>query len=100
MDRVQHELLALGIVKTRFSLAQRESLGAALIPAHGGRGLTHSAQTEWRRLPDDLDETAMTWLFVVGQMPSCSKQRDLSERERQGCESLYQTLLAEIPRLR
>lgn len=99
MRRAQREAFALAVVKTRLSPAQREALGAVLLPAPGGRGLTHLAHVEWGRPPADLDEQEMTWLFVVGQRPSCSRQQAVSEPERQACASLYQSLLAELPRL-
>lgn len=91
--RRRRELFALGIVKTRLSWPQRVTLSSIFLPAHGGRGLTHSAQTEWGRPPASLDESEMTWLFVVGQNPNCSK-RAASEKDRQFCDSLYQSLLA------
>lgn len=99
VSRLRRELLALGVVKARLDLPQRETLSAVLLPAPGGRGLTRLAQAEWGRAPAALNESEMTWLFVVGQMPSCSNQGDTSEPDRQICTRLYQSLLAELPRL-
>lgn len=96
---LRRQVFALGVVKTRLSLSQREALGAVLMPSPGGRGLTQAAQTEWGRSPASLSEAEMTWIFVVGRSPSCSKLRATPEQDRQGCASLYQSLLAEIPRL-
>ena len=102
LRKAQRQALSLAVVKTRLSPSQRESLGAVLLQApDGGRGLTRLAQAEWGRPPADLDEQEMTWLFVIGQMgPGCSRQRALSEPDRQVCASRYQSLLAELPRLR
>lgn len=90
VDRVRHEVFALGVVKTSLSSSQRESLAAMLLPAHSGRGITQSAQAEWGRPPADLNESEMTWLFVVGQRPTCSNQLTLSEGERQECAEIFE----------
>lgn len=92
------QLFALGVVKGRLSFPERQTLSSILLPTHGGRGLTRAAHAEWGRPPASLSESEMTWLFVVGQMPSCSKQRPDSEPDRQICADLYQSLLARIPR--
>jgi hypothetical protein len=96
--RFDREALALGAVKTLINSSQRVTLSAVFLPAHGGRGLTHSALAEWGRPPADLNESEMVWLFVVGQEPSCSKQRGTAEQDRDFCASLYQSRLAELPR--
>lgn len=98
VDKVRHELFALGAIKASLSSAQRESLAAVLLPAHGGRGITRSAQAEWGRPPADLSDSEMTWLFVVGQMPSCSTRLTASERDRQTCARLFESLSANLPR--
>lgn len=102
LRKAQRQALSLAVVKTRLSPSQREALGAVLLPSpDGGRGLTRLAQAEWGRPPTDLNEQEMTWLFVIGQLgPGCSRQRALSEPDRQVCASRYQSLLAELPRLR
>ena len=84
-------------VKRGLSVEERQTIAGILIPALGGRGLTHSAQTEWGRLPASLNEEEMAWLFVVGQNPKCSKQGTGSESERRACEDLYQSLLTRLP---
>lgn len=94
--RYDRELLALGAVRTMISSSQRETLGAVLLPAPGGRGLTRSAMAEWGRPPADLNESEMTWLFVVGQQPRCSRHRASAERDRDFCANLHQSLLAEM----
>ena len=100
MRRFGSELFALGVVKARLSLPDRETLSSILLPVFGGgRGLTRAAHVEWGRPPASLSESEMTWLFVVGQMPSCSKRKANSEPDRQTCERLYQSLLAQTPRL-
>jgi hypothetical protein len=91
------QMFALGVVKGRLSWPERLTLSSILLPAHGGRGLTRSAQAEWRRPPARLSESEMAWLFVVGQEPSCSKQRPDSESDRQVCAQIYQGRLAQIP---
>lgn len=93
-DRVRHEIVVLGVIKAHLSQSQRESLAATLLPAHGGRGITHSARAEWGRPPADLSDSEMTWLFVVGQRPSCSKRAATSERESQECARLFESLMA------
>lgn len=98
VDKVRHELFALGVLKASLSSSQRESLAAVLLPAHGGRGITHSSQAEWGRPPADLSDSEMTWLFVVGQRPTCSARLTTSEQERQGCAQLFETLIARLPR--
>jgi hypothetical protein len=92
VGRVRHELFALGAIKSVLSSSQRESLAAVLLPAHGGRGITRSAQAEWGRPPADLSDSEMTWLFVVGQRPDCSKRLTTSERERQTCAQIFKSL--------
>ncbi len=96
VGRVRHELFALGVIKASLSSPQRESLAAVLLPAHGGRGITRSAQAEWGRPPSDLSESEMTWLFVVGQRPDCSKRLTTSERDRQTCARIFESLIARI----
>jgi hypothetical protein len=96
--RLDREAFALGAVKTLISSSQRVTLSAVFLPAHGGRGLTRSALAEWGRPPADLNESEMTWLFVVGQDPSCSKQRGPAESSRDFCASLYQSRLAQLSR--
>lgn len=93
--RFERRLTALGTLKARLPSDQRESLAAILIPAYGGRGLTHSAQTEWGRPPGALTDAEMTWLFVVGQSPSCTRTRTVPERDRQFCASTYERLLSQ-----
>lgn len=92
------QAFALGMVKGWLSWPQRMTLSSILLPAHGGRGLTRSAQAEWGRPPASLSEPEMAWLFVVSQEPSCSKQRPDSEADWQVCANLYQGRLAQIPR--
>lgn len=91
------QMFAVGMVKGRLSWPERLRLSSILLPAHGGRGLTRSAQAEWGRPPASLSEAEMAWLFVVGQEPSCSKQRPDSESDRQVCAQMYQWRLAQIP---
>lgn len=98
VDRVRQELFALGVVKSSLSSPLRESLAAMLLPAHGGRGITQSARAEWGRLPADLNESEMTWLFVVGQRPTCSNRLTLSEGERQACAEIFERWSGVIPR--
>ena len=87
---------AIGVVKGWLSWPERLRLSSVLLPAHGGRGLTRSAQAEWGRPPESLSESEMAWLFVVGQEPGCSKRRPDFESNRQFCEQLYQGRLAQI----
>ena len=89
-------MFAFGLVKGRLSRPERLRLSSVLFPAHGGRGLTRSAQAEWGRPPESLSESEMAWLFVVGQEPGCSKRRPDFESHRQVCEQLYQGRLAQI----
>jgi hypothetical protein len=89
-------LVALGTLKAQLPLDQRENLDAVLLPAHGGRGLTYSAQTEWGRPPEALNDAEMTWLFVVGQIPSCSRSGTVPERDRQACDYNYKLLLSKL----
>jgi hypothetical protein len=100
-DGWKRQMFALGVVKGRLSFPERQTLESILFHAHGGRGLTRSAHAEWGRPPASLSEPEMTWLFVVAQNPGCSKQRpdSKSEPDRQFCEQLYQSLLAQLPRL-
>ena len=97
--RFGRRLAALGSLKALLPLDQRENLDAVFLPAHGGRGLTHSARTEWGRLPDALTDAEMTWLFVVGQLPTCSRTGTAPERDRQACAYNYKLLLSKLPRL-
>jgi hypothetical protein len=98
LSKLGSQLFASLAIKRGLSVEERQTLSGILIPAHGGRGLTHSAQTEWGRLPASLSEEEMAWLFVVGQNPeNCSKQGTGSESERRACEDLYQSLLARLP---
>jgi hypothetical protein len=96
LRRLGSRTFALGVVKGLLGWPERVALSSIFLPAHGGRGLTHSAQMEWGRPPGSLSEPEMTWLFVVGQEPSCSKQRPDSESDRQICEVLYQGRLAQL----
>lgn len=96
--RFGRRLAALGTVKAWLPLEQRENLDAVVIPAHGGRGLTRSAQAEWGRPPEALTDAEMTWLFVVAQIPTCSKAGVVSERDRHACSYNYQLLLSKLPR--
>lgn len=93
-----HRLVIMGALKALPS-DQREKLAAVLFSAHGGRGLTHSAQTEWGRPPEALNDAEMTWLFVVGQIPTCSRAGVVPERDRQGCDYNYKILLSELRHL-
>jgi hypothetical protein len=97
--RFGRQAVALGTLAARLPSEQRENLAAVLLPAHGGRGLTHSAQTEWGRPPEALSDSEMTWLFVVGQDPSCSRARDVPARDRQYCATTYENLLSELRNL-
>jgi len=97
---ISRELIALGAVKTMLDPYQRLTLGAVLFRTPGGRGLTYAAQTEWGRPPAALNESEMTWLFVIGQWPHCSKHRVIPEAERKECEDLYQSLLTRAALLR
>lgn len=94
---MQRQLLALSATKTQISEPQRERLASVLIPAQGGRGITRLAHAEWGRPPEALSESEMTWLFVVGQMPDCSKRLATSETDNQVCARLYESLLAQFP---
>lgn len=96
MRRLGSQLFGLGVVKTRLNPRDRETLSSIFfLTPGGGRGLTRAAQEEWGRPPASLDESEMTWLFVVGQAPSCSK-RSGAEADRQVCEQIYQSLLARL----
>lgn len=89
-------LIALGTLKAQLPLEQRENLDAVLLPARGGRGLTHSARTEWGRPPETLTDAEMTWLFVVGQIPNCSRSGTVPERDRRACDYNYKLLLSKL----
>ena len=91
-------LVIIGALKA-LPLDQREKLAAVLFSARGGHGLTHSAQTEWGRPPEALNDAEMTWLFVVGQIPTCSRSGVVPERDRQGCAYNYKMLLSELRHL-
>jgi hypothetical protein len=98
LRRLGSQLFGLGVIKARLSLHDRQTLSSIFfLTPGGGRGLTRAAQEEWGRPPASLNESEMTWLFVVGQAPSCSK-RVGSEADRQVCEQIYQSLLARLPR--
>jgi hypothetical protein len=97
LSRLGRQLFGNIAVTRGLSVEERQTSAGILIPAHDGRGLTHSAQTEWGRLPASLNEEEMAWLFVVGQNPKCSKQGTGSESERRACEDLYQSLLTRLP---
>lgn len=98
LRRLGSRTIALGVVKGLLGWPERVALSSVFLPAHGGRGLTHSAHMEWSRPPASLSEPEMTWLFVVGQEPSCSKQRPDSESDRQVCALLYQGRLDQLAR--
>lgn len=57
--RFGSQLAVLGSLAARIPSDQRETLAAILLPAHNGRGLTHSAQTEWGRPPEVLTDAEM-----------------------------------------
>lgn len=98
IGRFDRQVLALGAVKTLIDWPQRVTLSAVFMPVPGGgRGLTRASLAEWGRPPADLDESEMTWLFVVSQQPDCSKHR-VAEKDRDACASLYQSLLDKLPR--
>jgi hypothetical protein len=94
--RFGRRLAALGTLVARLPSDQRENLAAILIPAHGGRGLTYSAQTEWGRPAEALTDAEMTWLFVVGQAPGCSRTRAVPERDQHFCASTYERLRSQL----
>jgi hypothetical protein len=94
--RFRRRLVALGILKGWFPSEQRENLDAVVIPARGGRGLTRSAWTEWGRPPEALTDAEMTWLFVVAQIPTCSRAGEVPERDRQACDYNYKFLLSKL----
>ena len=96
LRRLGSQTFALGVVKGRLGWPERMALSSIFLPAHGGRGLTRSAHAEWGRPPASLSESEMAWLFVVGQEPSCSKQRPDSESDRQVCAQIYQGRLAQL----
>jgi hypothetical protein len=96
MRRLGSQTFAVGVVKGRLSWPERMVLSSIFLPAQGGRGLTHSAYAEWGRPPASLSESEMAWLFVVGQEPSCSKQRPDSESDRKVCAILYQGRLDQL----
>lgn len=93
------QLVVLGTLTARLPSDQRENLAAIFIPAYGGRGLTHSARTEWGRPPGTLSDAEMTWLFVVGQDPSCTRARAVPERDQQYCDDVYDRMLSDLRRL-
>jgi len=98
LSRLGSQLFAGMAIKRGLSVEERQTIAGILIPAHGGRGLTHSAQTEWGRPPASLSEEEMAWLFVVGQNPeNCSKKGTASEADRRACEDLYKSLLTRLP---
>lgn len=94
--RFGRRLVALGTLAARIPSDQSEKLAAVFIPAYKGRGLTHSARTEWGRPPEALTDTEMAWLFVVGQSPSCSRAGVVPERDRQFCADTYERLLSDL----
>jgi hypothetical protein len=94
--RFRRRLAALGTLKMWFPLKQREDLDAVVIPARGGRGLTRSAWTEWGRPPEALTDAEMTWLFVVAQIPTCSRAGEVPERDRQACDYNYKLLFSKL----
>jgi hypothetical protein len=95
-SRFGRRLVVLGALKAWLPSDQRETLDAVFLPAHGGRGLTHSAQAEWGRPPEALTDAEMTWLFVVGQIPTCSRTGVVPEEDRQACDSNYNLLLSKL----
>lgn len=90
VDKARQELFALGVVKSSLSPSLKESLAATLLPAHEGRGITQSAQMEWGHPPAALDDSEMTWLFVVGQRPTCSNRLTLADGERKACREIFE----------
>ena len=100
LHRLGGRTFALGVVKGLLGWPERLALSSIFLPAHDGRGLTHSAHMEWGRPPASLNELEMTWLFVVGQEPGCSKRRPGSESDRQACATLYQGRLDQLARSR
>jgi hypothetical protein len=98
-SRFGRRLFVLGTLKARLPLDQRENLDAVLLPAHGGRGLTYSAQTEWGRPPEALTDAEMTWLLVVGSIPTCTRAGAVPERDRHACAYNYKLLLSKLGHL-
>lgn len=96
--RFGRRLAALGTVKAWIPLEQLENLDAVFLLARGGRGLTYSARTEWGRPPEALTDAEMTWLFVVAQIPACSRAGVAPERDRRACSDHYQLLLSKLRR--
>jgi hypothetical protein len=94
LRRFGSQMTALGSIKARLPADQRESLAAIFIPGKGGRGLTRSAQTEWGRPPEALDDAEMTWLFVVALEPSCSRAGVVPEEYRKFCADTYERQLS------
>lgn len=88
----------LGALKAQLSSDQRESLAAILIAGRGGRGLTHSALTEWGRPPEALTDAEMIWLFVVGTNPNCSRAGVVPERDKEFCSHNYELRLSRLRR--
>lgn len=84
--RFRRRLVALSTLKAWLPLDQRETLDAVVLSAHGGRGLKYSAHQEWGRPAEALTDAEMTWLFVVGQIPTCTRNGAVPERDRQACD--------------
>lgn len=93
---LRRQAIVLGTLSARLTSDQRENLSAVFIPAYGGRGLTHSARTEWGRPPEALNDTEMTWLFVVAQDPNCTRSRVVPEQDQQHCADVYERMLFEL----
>lgn len=97
---IPRQVVALGGIRAQLTSTQREALAAALILADGGqsRGITRLAIAEFHKLPVELTESEMAWLFVVGQQPDCSRRLTPSDADRKICSGLYEDLLARLSR--
>jgi hypothetical protein len=96
LGRFGRRVTALSTLEAQLPQDQIERLAAALLPANGGRGITHSAKVEWGRPPEALNDEEMTWLFVVGQSPTCSRAGVVPERDRQYCEETAKRLYGQL----
>ena len=93
---LRRQAIVLGTLSVRLPSDQRENLAATFMPAYSGRGLTHSARTEWGRPPEALNDSEMTWLFVVAQDPNCTRARAVPEQDQQHCADVYERMLSEL----
>ncbi|MFL6193349.1 MAG: hypothetical protein ACJ75H_04215 [Thermoanaerobaculia bacterium] len=96
LGRFSRRVTALSTLSARLPPDQTETLAAVLIPANGGRGITHSARTEWGRPPEALNDAEMTWLFVVGQSPTCSRAGVVPERDKPYCDETSKRMFGEL----